>query len=61
MSNQSGKIFWGVVFILLGLLLLAKNLGYVDLHYTIRTYWPVVVILLGIQIVAKSFWRGSTK
>jgi len=52
------RIFWGVVFVLFGGLFLARNLGYIDLHYTMRTYWPVLLILFGFNIILKSYWRN---
>jgi uncharacterized integral membrane protein len=57
MGDHSNKAFWGIVFVLFGLLFLARNLGYIDLHYTVRTYWPVIVILIGLNIVVRSYIR----
>jgi hypothetical protein len=55
MGDHSNRIFWGTVFVLVGILFLARNLGYIDLHNTIRTYWPVFLILIGINIIIKSY------
>ncbi len=57
MENYSHKIFWGAVFVLVGGLFLARNLGYIDFHHTIRTYWPVFLILIGLNIVISSYSR----
>ncbi len=56
-KRHSGRMFWGVALVLLGILLVARNLGYVDMHDLVRTYWPVILILIGIQVMTKSAWR----
>lgn len=42
-----GKIFWGIVLVLLGGLILLRNFGY--LEYEIVRFWPVLLILWGIK------------
>ena len=61
MDNRSHKVFWGAAFVLFGILFLLRNLGYLDMHETIRTYWPVVLIVIGINIVVKSMPRTTNK
>jgi hypothetical protein len=61
MRDHSNRIFWGVVFVLLGALFLARNMGYIDLHHTMRTYWPVFLILIGLNIVIKSYSRNKSE
>jgi hypothetical protein len=60
-GKHSGRVFWGAALILFGILLVARNLGYVDLRDAVRTYWPIVLILIGIQVMVKSTWRRSGK
>lgn len=44
------KIFWGLVLILAGVLILLENLGY--LRHDIIRFWPVLVIIWGIKKLA---------
>ena len=42
--------FGGIVLIVVGVLALAHNLGYlnINLAHLIRTWWPLVLIIIGI-------------
>ncbi len=44
---RGNKIFWALVLIIVGLLILSHNLGYI--REEIVRYWPVLLILLGIK------------
>lgn len=45
----SGSIFWGLVFLAVGTLFLARNLGYpIEVWSGIVRYWPVVLIVWGL-------------
>jgi hypothetical protein len=51
MSNGRRNIVWPVTLIVVGLLFLAYNLGYIQfaqLKDLISTWWPVVLIALGL-------------
>ena len=50
-SHHSQAYFWGFILILLGLLFLLQNLGYLDVGEVIRRYWPVILILIGLRIL----------
>lgn len=41
------RIFWGLVFLLVGLCILLYNLGLIDQEMT--RFWPVILILWGIK------------
>lgn len=45
--KKGNKIFWALVLIAIGVLILLHNLGYV--REDILRFWPVLVILLGIK------------
>jgi len=45
--KKGNKIFWGLVLIMVGVLILLHNLGYV--RDDIVRFWPVLIILLGIK------------
>ena len=57
MNNNSNRFFWGAIFILIGALFLARNLGFINLHYTFRTYWPLIIVIVGVNILVKSLRR----
>jgi len=45
--GRGNKIFWALVLIVVGVLILLHNLGYI--REDILRFWPVLVILLGIK------------
>lgn len=45
--HRSHKLFWGMVLIVLGGLILLRNFGY--LEYNIVRFWPVLLIIWGIK------------
>ena len=48
-------IFWGLLFITLGLLILLGNLGLIHFNfYGIWKFWPVIFILWGISYMSKN-------
>jgi len=45
----SGSLFWGLVFVVVGALVLAHNLGYaIPLWPGVIRYWPVILIVWGL-------------
>ncbi|MFA8300003.1 MAG: LiaI-LiaF-like domain-containing protein [Hyphomicrobiales bacterium] len=49
---KARSFFWGVIFVLFGILLLLKNFDYIDFNWTaLFRYWPVILIMLGISIL----------
>lgn len=55
---DSGKYTWGIILIIIGLLFLLENLGFLDFSDVISRYWPVLLILLGLKIILNR--RSST-
>jgi hypothetical protein len=55
---KRNRIFWGLVFVIFGGLLLLNNLGifYFNLW---RVFWPLLVILLGVWVLWQSFYEGE--
>src|SRR5208283_859844 len=41
------NLFWGITFILIGLLLLLDNLGYADFEQVFHDYWPLLLVVWG--------------
>jgi hypothetical protein len=50
------QIFWGLLFIAAGTILLLHRLGISDFSWTMRRFWPVIIIVIG---VSKLFHRGT--
>ncbi|MEN8152509.1 MAG: DUF5668 domain-containing protein [Acidobacteriota bacterium] len=48
-KKNSETIFWGIIIILIGIIFLAKNLGWTDLHIwdIVGKYWPLILIYIG--------------
>jgi LiaF transmembrane domain len=51
---KTSNVFWGTLFIVLGLLVLLNNFSPVTLFWEdIWQYWPIVLVLLGISMLVK--------
>lgn len=51
-------LFWGIFFVTIGLLFLARNLGWLAIDWeTVRNLWPVLLILAGINLILER--RGN--
>lgn len=49
---KSGNIFWGILFIVLGLLYLLASVFNVNINLsTLYNYWPVILILFGLSFL----------
>ena len=52
---KTSHIFWGALFIVLGLLILVNNFSPIDLDWrNLWQYWPVVLVLFGISMLIKN-------
>jgi membrane-bound ClpP family serine protease len=54
----SGSIFWGIVLIVLGVLLILANFEII-LYETLFDFWPVAVIIIGLKLVADSVAKSK--
>lgn len=55
-----GKIFWGLLLVLLGGLALASNFGLVEVHFSnIWRLWPLLIIAAGLSVLSLRhlIWR----
>ena len=60
MRRISGSIFWGLVFVVIGVLVLARNIGYpIPLWTLFSRYWPVLLIVWGLFKLVDSFGAGA--
>lgn len=55
--SHQGRIFWGLVLIVLGALFLLDRIGEFDFGYMIGTYWPAIFIVLGFSMLVGSGFR----
>ncbi|MCJ7589112.1 MAG: cell wall-active antibiotics response protein [Candidatus Aminicenantes bacterium] len=55
--HGSGRIFWGLVLIIIGSLFLLDRMGELDFGHIIGHFWPVVFILIGFSILINSGFR----
>ncbi len=53
-------IFWGFLFITVGVLILLNNFGSLNIDlYNYWKYWPLVLILLGVSFLMRNAWLRS--
>jgi DUF4097 and DUF4098 domain-containing protein YvlB len=56
-----GTIFWGLTLVIIGGLLLARNLGYaIPIWSGLARYWPVLIIVWGVVKLVEYFQNRST-
>jgi predicted membrane protein len=48
---QSNSYFWGILLILLGILFLLQNFGYLDIGNLLSIYWPLLLVVFGLKII----------
>ena len=52
---KTSHIFWGTLFIVLGILILANNFSTINLYWdNLWQYWPLVLVLLGVSMLVKN-------
>jgi len=56
---RSGSIFWGIVLIVLGGLLLMANYQVID-YDTLFDFWPLIIIVIGIKFVVDHIARTNS-
>jgi predicted membrane protein len=57
--THQGRIFWGLMLIILGVLFLLDQLGEIDFGEIVSVYWPVIFIVIGLSILIGSGFRGA--
>ncbi|UCF64922.1 MAG: hypothetical protein JSW33_03555 [bacterium] len=58
-DNHSQSYFLPLLLIILGLIFLLRNSGYVDLGELMSRYWPLILIFIGLRILWNR--RGTTE
>jgi TM2 domain-containing membrane protein YozV len=54
----SGSVFWGIVLIALGVVLILANFEIIP-YRTLGNYWPVAAIVIGLKLVADAVTRSK--
>ena len=52
MASEGRRIVWPIILIVVGLLFLASNLGYLrwaELRELLATWWPLILIAIGVE------------
>ena len=57
--RNSDSFFWGILLIILGILFLLQNFGYLHIGNIFRHYWPVILIIVGIRMII--LWERKNK
>lgn len=57
---KSGSIFWGILLIVLGVVLILANFEII-LYSTLADFWPVAVIAVGLKLVLESLAKSKEK
>ncbi len=58
-GKSQGRIFWGLLLIVIGALFLFDQMGRLDFGYLISRYWPVIFIVIGISILISNNFRNA--
>jgi len=52
MAGEGRRIIWPIILVVVGVLFLASNLGYLqwgELRRVLAVWWPVILIAIGIE------------
>ena len=49
----AGRVIWGLIVLVLGVLLLAANFGWIDRGFVLSLWqlWPLILVLIGIGLL----------
>lgn len=56
--KTQGRIFWGLLLVVLGVIFLLDQMGRLDFGDLIGRYWPVIFILIGVSILLSNNFRN---
>jgi hypothetical protein len=55
---KTGSVFWGVVLMFIGCILLLANFGVLS-YNSLFEFWPVAVIIIGVKLVVDYYAKGK--
>src|SRR5512136_3064694 len=58
-KGSQGRIFWGLILIIIGVLFLFDQMGRLDFGYLFSRYWPVIFIIIGLSIIISNNFRNT--
>jgi predicted membrane protein len=58
-NKTQGRIFWGLLLIVLGVFFLLDQMGTLDFGDLVGRYWPVIFILIGISILLSNNFKNT--
>jgi hypothetical protein len=58
-KGSQSRIFWGLVFIIVGVLFLLDQIGELDVGHVISRYWPAIFIIVGISILIANDFKNT--
>jgi len=58
-NKNQGRIFWGILLIVLGALFLLDQMDKLDFGDLVGRYWPVIFILIGISILLSNNFKNA--
>ena len=56
---RTGSVFWGVVLMILGVVLLMANFEFLISYDRIWNLWPLVVIIVGVKLIADYYAKSK--
>jgi TM2 domain-containing membrane protein YozV len=56
---KTGSVFWGIVLMVLGVVLLMANFEFLISYDRIWNLWPLVVIIIGVKLVADYYAKSK--
>lgn len=57
--RREGKIFTGVVFLIIGALLLLSNIGVLAIRPLLSQWWPLILVVFGVKYLVVLKGRGA--
>ncbi len=57
---KTGSIFWGLILLALGVILLLANFDVID-YDTLLDFWPVLVIIIGLKLIYNYLTKKNNK
>jgi predicted membrane protein len=58
-KGSQGRIFWGIIFIVIGILFLLDQIGELDVGHLFNRYWPAIFIIIGISIIVSNEFKAT--
>jgi len=58
-KGSQSRIFWGLIFIVVGVLVLFDQMGRLDIGDIISRYWPAIFVIIGVSILIANDFRRS--